>query len=250
MFELIKARLGHGYQAVKDPTTATIDPAYQGFPLILREDAADFAAAAKLCPAKAIGNYYLDLGKCIFCGSCQRQFPQTFAFEHGHQTGATKREALLVRQGLSYPAYREQAIEVNEYIAKRCKYSFAMRNVSAGGCNACELELNACSNVNFDMGRYGIEVLASPRHADALIITGPITRNMAFALEETYRAIPEPKVLILSGACAISGGIFAESDALERSFVERFEACLYLPGCPVHPLNLISSVMRMLGRRA
>ncbi|PKN80567.1 MAG: NADH:ubiquinone oxidoreductase [Candidatus Cloacimonetes bacterium HGW-Cloacimonetes-1] len=248
MFDLIKARLGHGYQAVKDPTTATLDPAYQGFPQILREDAEDFAAAAKSCPTGAIAAYSMDLGKCIFCGLCSRNFPRTFSFANEHQTGASSREALIVHKGLSFQEYRERAIAPSPSFAKICKYSLALRNVCAGGCNACELELNACNNVNFDMGRYGIEVVASPRHADAVIVTGPLTRNMAFALEQTYRAIPEPKVVILNGSCAISGGIFAESPALERSFLERYAACLYLPGCPVHPLNLISSLMRLLGR--
>ena len=249
MFDLIKARIGHGYQAVKDPTTAMLDPAYQGFPHILREDAEDFAAAAKICPTKAIAEFTMDLGKCIFCGLCSRTFPQTFSFGSEHQTGATDRQALIVHKGLSFQEYRARAIVPNLAISKACRYSFAMRNVCAGGCNACELELNACSNVNFDMGRYGIEVVASPRHADALIVTGPIIRNMAFALEQTYRAIPEPKVVILNGSCAISGGIFAESPVLERSFLDHYAACLYIPGCPVHPLNLISSLMRFLGRR-
>jgi len=133
-------------------------------------------------------------------------------------------------------------------MAKVCRNSLALRNVSAAGCNACELELGACSNVNFDMGRYGLDVVASPRHADALILTGPVSANMAMALRETWEAIPAPKVLILSGTCAISGGIFNGSKALSREWLESITPALYIPGCPAHPLSIIHGLMSLLGR--
>ena len=123
-----------------------------------------------------------------------------------------------------------------------------MVQVSAGGDNSCEQELNACSNVNFDMGRFGIEFVASPRHADGLVITGPINQNMAAALQITYDAIPEPKIIILAGVDAISGGIFAGSPALNRSFLEKYKPDLYIPGNPVHPLSFINGVLSLLGK--
>ncbi|MCY1380107.1 NADH-quinone oxidoreductase subunit 6 [compost metagenome] len=101
--------------------------------------------------------------------------------------------------------------------------------------------------MNFDLGRYGIDIVASPRHADGLVLTGPITRNMAQALEICWDAIPEPKLVIAMGACAISGGVFADSDALDRSFLEKVTPSLYLPGCPTHPLTFISGIMDLLG---
>jgi Ni,Fe-hydrogenase III small subunit len=122
-----------------------------------------------------------------------------------------------------------------------------LRSVSAGGCNGCEMEINALSNVNFDFGRYGIDVVASPRHADALVLTGPISANMAQALELAWQAMPEPKIVIAAGACAISGGVFAQSDALERDFLQRHPPALYVPGCPIHPLTFITGLMDLLG---
>ena len=122
-----------------------------------------------------------------------------------------------------------------------------LRQVSAGGDNSTELELNACGNVNFDMGRYGIEFVASPRHADGIVITGPICRNMAEPLEITYKAVPSPKIIILAGTDAISGGIFEGSTAIDRSFIEQNYIDLYVPGNPVHPLTFINGVMDLIG---
>jgi Ni,Fe-hydrogenase III small subunit len=125
--------------------------------------------------------------------------------------------------------------------------SLKLRQVSAGGDNSCEMELGAAGNVNFDMGRYGIEFVASPRHADGLVITGPLSENMARALEICYDATPAPKVIILVGTDAISGGLFAGSPALKRDFIESHHIDLYVPGNPAHPLTFINGVMDLLG---
>jgi len=109
------------------------------------------------------------------------------------------------------------------------------------------LEINALGNVNFDLGRYGIDIVASPRHADAMVISGPITRNMVEALEICWDAIPEPKLVIAVGACAISGGVFANSNTLDRRFLEKVQPSLYVPGCPAHPLTFITGIMDLLG---
>ncbi|MCU0456801.1 MAG: NADH:ubiquinone oxidoreductase, partial [Bacteroidales bacterium] len=111
----------------------------------------------------------------------------------------------------------------------------------------CEMELNAAGNVNFDMGRYGIEFVASPRHADGIVITGPITENMSEALQITYDAVPEPKIIILVGTDAISGGIFSKSPAVNRKFTESHKIDLYVPGNPAHPLTFINGIMDLLG---
>ena len=126
--------------------------------------------------------------------------------------------------------------------------SLKLRSVSAGGCNGCEMELNALGNINFDMGRFGIEFVASPRHADGLVISGTTTRAMAHALEATYEAVSKPKLLILFGACAISGGIFQGSEQLAREFMEKHKIDLYIPGCPPHPLTFINGLLAYLGR--
>lgn len=121
-----------------------------------------------------------------------------------------------------------------------------LRQVSAGGDNSCEMELNAAGNVNFDMGRYGIEFVASPRHADGIVITGPVTENMSEALNLTYDALPEPKIIVLAGTDAISGGIFAGSKALNRKFIDEHLIDLYVPGNPIHPLTFINGLMDLL----
>jgi Ni,Fe-hydrogenase III small subunit len=122
-----------------------------------------------------------------------------------------------------------------------------MRQVSAGGCNGCELELNAVLNVNFDFARYGIEWVASPRHADALVLTGPLTRNMADALRLAWDALPDPRFVVAVGACAISGGLYADAPALERGFLEDVAPVVYVAGCPPHPLTFVNAIMQLLG---
>ena len=123
--------------------------------------------------------------------------------------------------------------------------SLKLRQVSAGGDNSCEWELNAANNVQFDMSRFGIEFVASPRHADGLVITGPITANMAEALQICYDAIPEPKIVVLAGTDAISGGVFAGSQSIDRSFLDRVKVDLYIPGNPVHPLTFINGLLNL-----
>ena len=110
------------------------------------------------------------------------------------------------------------------------------------------MELNACSNVNFDMGRFGIDFVASPRHADGIVITGPITKHMAYALEDCYKSVPDPKLVILCGACAISSGVFKDSAELNREFLDKYPVDLYIPGCPVHPLTFINGVLSYIGQ--
>ena len=127
--------------------------------------------------------------------------------------------------------------------------SLKLRQVSAGGDNSCELELNACGNVNFDMGRFGIEFVASPRHADGVVITGPLTKAMAQATELCFDAVPAPKIIILVGACAISGGIFKGSHEIDRTFLTSHNIDLYIPGCPPHPLTFITGILDWLGRK-
>jgi Ni,Fe-hydrogenase III small subunit len=111
------------------------------------------------------------------------------------------------------------------------------------------MELNASGNVNFDMGRYGIEFVASPRHADGIVITGPISENMAEATQICYDAVPNPKIIILVGTDAISGGIFENSQALNRRFLDRYPIDLYVPGNPAHPLTFINGILSLIGKK-
>ena len=127
--------------------------------------------------------------------------------------------------------------------------SLKLRQISAGGDNSCEWELGAANNVQFDMSRYGIDFVASPRHADGIVITGPITKNMAEAVQICYDAVPEPKIIVLVGTDAISGGIFAGSNAIDRSFLDKYKVDLYIPGNPAHPLTIINGLLDLTRKR-
>jgi Ni,Fe-hydrogenase III small subunit len=139
-------------------------------------------------------------------------------------------------------------ILIRKEVRKLFKNSLKLRQISAGGDNSGEMELNASGNVNFDMGRYGIEFVASPRHADGIVITGPITANMAEATQICYEAVPSPKIIILAGTDAISGGIFSDSKAIQRDFLDKYPVDLYVPGNPAHPLTFINGILRLLGK--
>ena len=138
---------------------------------------------------------------------------------------------------------------VRREVRKLFRRSLKLRQVSAGGDNSCEMELNATGNVNFDFGRYGVEFVASPRHADGIVITGPVSENMAEALRICHDAVPDPKIIILVGTDAISGGIFSDSPALNRKFIDEHNIDLYVPGNPAHPLTFINGVMDLMGIR-
>lgn len=126
--------------------------------------------------------------------------------------------------------------------------SIRFRQVSAGGCGACEADINVLNTLVFDLSRFGIQFVASPRHADGLVITGPVTKNMELALKKTYDAIPSPKVVIAVGTCAISGGVFAGNNEVNNGVGKLFPVDLYIPGCPPHPYTILDGFLRLLGR--
>ena len=248
MLKSIKVRRSQGSQFIPDPRRA--EPAgFRARPVIASEPGASACSACnacvEACPTRAIepAPLRIDLGRCVMCGDCAPACPEgRLGFDSDFRLAATEREALVVTA--ARPSV--DAVKVSAALKQRFGRSLKLRSVSAGGCNACELEVNALANVNFDIGRYGIDIVASPRHADGLVLTGPITRNMAAALQLCWDAMPEPKLVIAVGACAISGSPF-EGGALDRRFVERFKPTLYVPGCPAHPLTFISGILDLLG---
>ncbi len=251
MFDLIKARINHGYQAIENIADAKILPTHKGFPVIDETKlGGDIENLIQACPVKAISKNPLaiDLGKCIFCGECEKKSGGAIKFSNNYKISCDSKDKLIVSSDISYDDFQRIAIESRKEIHKLFGRSLKLRQVSAGGCNGCEMELNACGNVNFDMGRFGIDFVASPRHADGIVLTGPITKNMAKALDDAYQSIGEPKIVIATGACAISGGIFADSTEIDRTFTERIKIDLFIPGCPPHPLVIINAILKFLGK--
>lgn len=243
MLKNIKILIHQGKQYIPDVTQAGVPGIFRGRPVINRT-AADEAALVELCPTGAIERapFCIDLGKCTFCGECSLASPEKIQFTRDYKMATNSRDRLVIREGGESPIVLD-AEAIRKEIADYFSGSLKLRQVSAGGDNSCELELNACGNVNFDMGRFGIEFVASPRHADGIVITGPISKNMAGPLQICYDAVPDPKIIILAGTDAISGGIFAGSPALDRSFLDRYSVDLYVPGNPVHPLTFINGVL-------
>jgi len=252
MFELIKLRKRHGRPVISDIFRAAVPPPFRGLPRL--EEALcpeGCEACVRACPTGAVGSrpLRLDLGACVFCGDCEAVCPAgAIRFGSDHRLGATRRETLVVDSSMSAAAYAETAIATRREIHRLFGRSLKLRQVSAGGCNGCEMELAACNNVNFDMSRFGVDFVASPRHADGLVLTGPISRNMAPALRDAHLSLAEPKVVIAVGACAISGGLFAESPELDRSFLDDVPIDLFVPGCPSHPLTVIRAICQFIGR--
>lgn len=252
MASILNVRLKHGYQAIPDIKRAVINPQFRGLPILNGDKCSqDCNLCETLCPARAIHvrPLKLDLGKCIFCGDCEKFCPNgCITFTPFHKLSTTLRDSLVIQDGMDEEQFHNSAIQIRDEIRSIFGRSLKLRQVCAAGCNGCEMELNACSNVNFDMGRFGIEFVASPRHADGIVITGPISENMASALLDTYNAVPDPKIVIAAGACAISGGIFADSPALRRDFFNSCPIDLFIPGCPVHPLTVINGILDFCGR--
>jgi Ni,Fe-hydrogenase III small subunit len=141
----------------------------------------------------------------------------------------------------------ELARALEERTRKLFGRSLRLRSVAAGSCNGCEAELVALGNVVFDMARFGIQFVASPRHADGIVVTGAVSRNMRLALERTYEAVPPPKLVIAVGACAINGGPFAGSPEVSDGVGEILPVDLWVPGCPPHPLTTLDGLLRVLG---
>ncbi len=249
MFYNLKILFHQGKQYIPDVTTVEVPGIFRGRPVISREKVNE-AELVELCPTQAISSnpVSIDLGKCTFCGQCAKEFPGKVSFTKDFKMATNDRQRLIIKEG------DDQRIEIDQTkldkkIRKMFKNSLKLRQVSAGGDNSGEWELNAAGNVNFDMGRFGIEFVASPRHADGIVITGPISENMAEALQICYDAVPEPKIIILAGTDAISGGIFAQSKAINREFIDKYPIDLYLPGNPVHPLTIINGILEFIGRK-
>jgi len=251
MFKAALERIRQKHRTIRYPAEPAVLPElFRGYPQL---DPANCppgcACCAEACPVDAIhhaNGLALDLGKCLFCPECERACPTgAVRFTADEKLAAAEREDLVVREGEE----RRLAHSLGRELVSLYGRSFKLREVSAGGCNACEADTNVLSTVGFDLGRFGIQFVASPRHADGMYVTGPVTENMRIALLKTWEAIPGPRVLIAAGACAIDGGPFHGHREVHGGVDKFLPVDLYIPGCPPHPLTILDGLLRLLGRR-
>lgn len=252
MFKAILARLQQGHRTMKYPDgpPPELPDRLRGKP-VLKPDlqAANCRSCAQVCPTGAFNadnEVSIDLGKCIFCGQCASVSPnQEVAFSRDYQLAVRQPKDMIVRQ--NHPDLNLDAV-MDAELKKLFGHSLKLRQVSAGGCNACEADTNVLNTLAWDLGRFGIQFVASPRHADGLLITGPVTTNMELALKKTYDAVPEPKIVIAVGACAISGGPYINHPQVKNGADAIVPVDLYIPGCPPHPLTILDGLLRFIGR--
>lgn len=209
-------------------------------------------ACLPVCPTVAItrpagGPVALDLGRCIFCAECVAACPTQAITQTGDHRMAVRRREDLV---LGEPGQEQVrlAAALDGELRRLFGRSLRLRQVSAGGCAACEADVNVLGTIGWDLARFGIQFVASPRHADGLLITGPVSKNMELALRKTWAAVAEPKIVIAVGACAIAGGPFAGHPEVRNGAAEILPVDLFIPGCPPHPLTILDGLLRLLGK--
>lgn len=250
MLKLLAIRLQQGCRTQPVSGQAVSLPAkFRGRPALNSRKCPDGCRrCADACPTQALqgagAQLQLDLGRCLFCQECVMACPeQAIRYTSDPRLAATRRERLVLH-GDEIPRVEALGKAMRRLFGR----SLTLRQVCAGGCNGCEMELQALTNVVFDLGRFGIQFVASPRHADGLVVTGPVTEPMRMALLKTYAALPAPKLVIAVGSCAISGGPFRGSPHAHDGVEGRLPVDLYIPGCPPHPLTLLDGLLRLLGR--
>jgi Ni,Fe-hydrogenase III small subunit/Pyruvate/2-oxoacid:ferredoxin oxidoreductase delta subunit len=250
MLRVALARLKQGHRTIAYPAAKpTLPDRFRGLPIIEKSQCRDDCkACAEACPTEAIvlneRGPQIDLGRCLFCNDCTDACPTgAIRYSQDYRLATRERDDLLLEgQTLKLAAALE------ERSLRLFGRSLKLRQVSAGGCNACESDLNVLGTVVFDLGRFGIQFVASPRHADGIVVTGAVSENMRTALLDTYAAVPAPKLVIAVGACAISGGPYIDNPEIHNGCPSLLPVDLYIPGCPPHPLTILDGLLRLLSR--
>ncbi|MBI3860328.1 MAG: NADH-quinone oxidoreductase subunit NuoB [Planctomycetia bacterium] len=251
MFEILRERIQQQYRTAGYPEEpAPARPVrFRGLPLLDSTKCPEgCSSCVEACPTQAIKHQdnalRLDMGRCLFCTDCMEACPaDAVRYSDDYRLATRTRDGLVVGA---------KPLELAQALDKKARRIFGrslkLRQVSAGGCNACEADVNVLNTVVFDLGRFGIQFVASPRHADGLLITGPVTENMRLALIKTYEAVPAPKLVIAVGACAISGGPYIGHGEVHNGADSAVPVDLYVPGCPPSPWTILDGLLRLLGR--
>ena len=250
MLKAILERFRQGHRTMAYPDAPLpMPPRFRGLPVLDASFCTDGCrACVESCPYGALsanGTLALDMGCCLFCGDCRDACPQgAITFSTDACLSSRTRQGFTVTSGEAYhPAH---ALEGE--LLKLFGRSLKLREVSAAGCNACEADTNVLSTIGWDLGRFGIQFVASPRHADGLWVTGPVTEHMYEAMMMTWEAIPAPKIVVACGACAINGGPYLDSSECRNGVEGILPVDLYIPGCPPHPVTILDGLLRLLDR--
>ena len=285
MFEILRQSLKTGVVTSRYPQTPPeVSRRARGKPEIAWTNWKDARPATTICPTGAISYQdvsgqriaRLDLAKCIFCGLCADADPAirmttvcecATRFRDDLVTGAAyslntdgTHDRLVSPPSVTKPRPNElspsqrQSLEgIGRQIRERSEQLFGrslhIREVDAGSCNGCEVEIVGLNSPIYDIERFGIHFVASPRHADMLLVTGPVTRNMELALRKTYDAMPAPRLVVAVGACGCSGGIFGQNYASLGGVDRVIPVDVYIPGCPPNPHALLHGILLAMGRR-
>lgn len=252
MLKILWTRIRQGHRTIPFPRKEpTLPERFRGRPVLDSSKCREGCqACVESCPTQAItltqkNTLQLDLGRCLFCNDCTDACPEgAITYSNDYRLSVRERKDLI----LDSKAFK-LAEALNKESLRIFGRSLKLRQVSAGGCNGCEVEVNVLSTVVFDLGRFGIQIVASPRHADGLIITGPVTQNMKLALQKTYAAVPAPKLVIAVGSCAISGGPYIDHTQVNNGVDGILPVDLYIPGCPPHPITILDGLLRLLAKR-
>lgn len=251
--DLLVHRMRRGIETTRWPDgAAPALPARHGGALRVQADRCPDGcrACVDVCPTEAVirpdgGTVRLDMGRCLFCAECVAACPsQAITHTGDHRMAVRSLQDLVV--GPEGVEVLTLAGALDAKLLTLFGRSLRLRQVSAGGCNACEADVNVLGTIGWDIGRFGIQMVASPRHADGLLITGPVTRNMEAALRATWEAVPEPKIVIAVGACALSGGPFVGLPDHLGGAAGVVPVDLFIPGCPPHPLTVLDGLLRLL----
>jgi Ni,Fe-hydrogenase III small subunit/formate hydrogenlyase subunit 6/NADH:ubiquinone oxidoreductase subunit I len=252
MFSILRERLRQGHRTIAYPAgdPPPLPDRFRGLPVLDASKCPDGCkACSEACPTDAIGHddqgLRLDMGRCLFCTDCLDACPaDAIHYTRDYRLAVRTRDDLIVRSGRDLALARP----LDPAMLRLFGRSLKLRQVCAGGDSAAEADLNVLGTVVFDLGRFGIQFVASPRHADGLVVTGPVTDNMKFALLETYKALPPPKLVIAVGVDAISGGIFRDHPEVHNGLEGLLPIDLYIPGNPPHPLTILDGFLRLLDR--